>query len=133
MKVCKFCNKDMNKIDHHNPELFDVYLCEDCLAPDYTTRYREIYHAGEENLLAVTVRVDEYYVVMNHAFNYTTKRTNFTIVYKNPIGEITGSLDLEPLIWDSDIPVCDFDQILNLPFHDPVALKQKLQVYILFS
>lgn len=134
MKICKFCNKDMNKIDHHNPELFDVYLCEDCLAPSYATRYRELYRAGEEELLAVTVRLDEFYVVINHAFNYTTKRTNFTVVYKNAIGAITRSLDLEPITcWDSDLPVCDLDQVLSLPFDDPAALKHKLQVYALFS
>ena len=123
----------MNKIDHHNPELFDVYLCEDCLVPDYSTLYREIYHTGEKELLAATVRLDEYYVVLNHAFNYTTKRTNFTVVYKNSIGAITNGLDLEPLTWQHDLPACDFDQILSLPFHDPEALKHKLQVYILFS
>jgi hypothetical protein len=133
MKICRFCNKDMKKIDHHNPDLFDVYLCVDCLFPDYMTRYRELYRRGQDDLLAVTIRIDEFYVILNHQFNYTTRRTNYSEVYKNVIGEMVQSVDLQPLTWTSDLPVCDVDTVLKLPFHDPAALKRKLQIYVLFS
>lgn len=133
MKICRFCNKDMNKIDHHNPDLFDVYLCVGCLQPEYHTRYRELYRRGEDDLLATTIRIDEYYVILNHHFNYTTRRTNYSEVYKNDIGEIVQSVDLQPITWTSDLPAVDVDTILKLPFGDPASLKRKLQLYILFS
>jgi hypothetical protein len=133
MKICRFCNKVMRTIDHNNQDLFDVYLCEDCLLPDYSTRYRELWRAGEGELLAVTIKLDEYYVVINHAFNFVTKRTNFSLIYKNPIVIIPNSLHLEPITWNSELPACDVDYILDLPFHDPTVLKRKLGVYVLFS
>lgn len=132
-KVCPFCHKNMAKIEHHNPELFDVFLCENCLFPDYMTRYRQVYYANEQELLATTIRIDEYYVVCNYAFNFSSKRTNFTTIFKNVIGALTNSLDLEPLTWDSDEPVCDLDLVINLPFHDPALLKSKLRLYTLLS
>jgi hypothetical protein len=123
----------MEKIGHRNTDLFDIYLCQNCLSPNYTTRYREIYRAGESDLLATTIRVDEFYVILNHHFNYTTRRTNYSEVYKNDIGEVVASVDLKPLTWTSDLPVIDVNVVLKLPFHDPAAIKQKLRFYILFS
>lgn len=111
----------MYKTAHHNSDLFDVFVCHDCLLPDYKSRYRELYRVGRSDILAANVRLDEFYVVLNYQFNYTNKRTNYTTIYKAvPKRSV-------------DTPVCDVDLVINLPYHDPAALKRKLRLYALFS
>lgn len=129
---CGFCDRIMEKIEHQNKDLFDVYLCENCI-PGFSTRYRQLFYKGEAELLAATIRIDEYFVVLNHAFNYTSRRTNYTKIYKKVIGELNDSLDLEPLTWGPDLPVFELDFILRLPLHDIAACRQKLSIYTTFS
>ena len=134
MKICRFCNKNLYKISHHNPDLFDMFLCSNCLFPTYHSQYRELYFFAEEELLAASFRLDEFYVVLNYSFNFTNKRTNYTTIYKNSIGSIDTSVDLQPIIWDRGFPlVCDIDHIVEFPFQDPAKLKVKLQIYTLFA
>lgn len=121
MKICCFCSKEMQKVGHHNTDLFDVYVCQDCLFPDYRSQYRELYRIGQNDILAANVRIDEFYVVLNYQFNYTNKRTNYTTIYRGAPKQLV------------DTPVCDVDLIINLPYHDPAALKRKLRLYTLFS
>jgi hypothetical protein len=132
-KVCGFCNKPMEKTDHTNKDMLDVYLCAGCIKPDFDTRFRQVFYPNENELLATQFRLDEFHVVMNYAFNYTNRRTRYTTIYKKAIGFMYSSLDLEPLTWDTDHPVHDFDTVLQFPFHDPALLKRKLQLYTLFS
>jgi hypothetical protein len=132
IQQCGFCNKQMEKIEHANKEMFDVFLCEGC-QPNYTTRYRQLFYKGEFEVLATTIRIDEYFVVLNHSFNFTSRRTNYTKIYKKIIGELNDSLDLEPLTWGPDLPVFDLDFILSLPLHDVAACRQKLSIYTTFS
>lgn len=133
IKPCGFCGQIPEQIDHANRDLFDIYLCVGCIKPDYDTRYRQVTYKGYPDALAITFRIDEFYVVMNYFFNYTTRRNNYTTIYKKPLGNIDSSIDLEPIIWDPDLPVCDLDMVLEFPFHDPALLKQKLQIYTVFS
>ena len=100
---------------------------------DVYPQFRQVFYKDEDALLATTFRIDDYYVVMNYAFNYTTKRTNYTKIYKKILGIFKTSVELEPVTWESDLPVCDFDAIIKLPFHNPTLLKSKLQLYTLFS
>lgn len=130
---CGFCNKIPEQVDHANREMFDVYLCAGCKKPDFDTRYRIVCYKGYPDILAVTVRLDEYYIILNHNFNYTTRRTKYTTIYKKVIGSINYSLDLEPITWGPEEPVCDLDFLVKLPLHDPAAVKRKLQIYTLFS
>lgn len=129
---CGFCDKPMRKIEHVNKDMFDIFLCEGC-QPGLTTRYRHVLYTGREGILATTVRIDEYFVILNYAFNFTTRRTNFTKVYKHILGELNDDLDLEPLQWTPNEPVFDIDFIIRLPLHDIAACKQKLAIYTTFS
>lgn len=133
VNTCQFCNKNINKTDHHNPELFDVYSCRGCLLPDFNTLFRQIAYPGQLEVLATTIRIDEYFIVINYSFNYTTRRSNYTTIYKKFIGLMESSFDIDPITYDADRPVHDFDTTLDLPLHDPVLLKKKLQLYTLFS
>ena len=130
---CSFCNASPNKIDHVNRDLFDIYLCGGCLKPNFDTWFRQVCYKGYPDILAITFQIDEYYVVVNYAFNYTTKRTSHTTIYKKAIGALDSDMSLEPITWDTDLPVCDLDMIVNFPFHDPALLKQKLRTYTVFS
>lgn len=112
--------------------MFDIYVCVNCLLPSYKSRYREIYRINENDLLASTLRLDQYYVVLNYAFDYQTRRSNYTTIYLNPVGIDDAHLGLKPIL-DQDAPVCDLDIVIKLPYHDPVALKQKLQTCVVFS
>lgn len=131
---CGFCDQLMEKIEHTNKDMFDVFLCEGC-QKGYTTRFRQLLYKGEYEILAETIRIDEYFIVLNYSFNYTTRRTNFTKIYrsKEMIGEMNGDLELEPMMWTPNLPVFDLDFILRLPLHDVAACKQKLSIYTTFS
>ncbi len=132
IQECGFCDQLMEKIEHTNKDMFDVFLCEGC-QKGFGTRYRQIFYAGETELLATTLRIDEYFVVLNYAFNFTTRRTNYTKIYKKVIGELNDSLDLEPITWGPDEPVFELDFIISLPLHEIAVCKQKLAIYTTFS
>lgn len=131
---CGFCNKSMDIISHTNSDLFDIYLCEGCIKPGFDTRFRQVCYKDEEYVLATTIRLDEFFIVLNYAFNYTNRRTNYTQVYrKNVIGELNDSLDLQPITWGPDLPAFDLDFIMILPLHNPAEAKRKLEIYTTFS
>lgn len=134
IKECGFCSKPMEKLDHVNKDMFDIYLCQKC-QPDIITRFRQVFYTGREELLATTIRIDEYFIILNYAFNFTSRRTNYTKIYKGKavIGELNDDLELEPLMWTPNLPVFDLDFILRLPLKDPAACKQKLSIYTTFS
>jgi len=115
MGKCGFCHKELEIVNHTNSDLFDVYLCEKCLEPEFGTRYREVSYKGQKEILATTIRIDEYYIVLNYNLNLSAQRTNFTQIHKGIV-----------LIFDLDF-------ILRLPLHDPALAKRKLQIYTTFS
>jgi len=130
---CGFCHKTPDIVNHTNSDMFDIYLCEGCL-PDFNTRFRQVCYKGETEVLAITIRLDEFFIVLNYKFNFTSKRTNYTQIYrKGVIGELNDSLDLQPITWGPDVPAFDLDFVLQLPLHDPALTKQKLQIYTTFS
>lgn len=118
-RICSFCNQPMKKIDHVNKDMLDIFLCEDCLKPNFTTRFRQVFYSGDDDLLAIQFELDEFHVILNYHFDFNSSRTNYTKIYKNIVG--------------SHSPACDLDTIPRLPFHDPYLLKQKLRLYTLFS
>lgn len=132
---CKLCNGIAPKIEHANANIFDIYACTGCQAPTYQTRYRMIFHKNDPvDPLAITIRLDDYYIILNYGWNfgYPERKTKRSIVYKRIIGELYESSDLDPITWDSDSPVLDFNFIIELP-QGAGPLKQKLQIYTLFS
>lgn len=133
MKSCAFCQKEMSLVDHANKDLLDVYICADCQQPEHDTRYRQICYKDEEPVLATTIHIDDFYVILNYAFSFITRRTNFTTIFRKAIGAIDSDLDLAPIVWIPSLPVVDLDIIIRLPYHDIKALKKKLQIYTLFS
>lgn len=132
IQECGFCDQLMEKTEHVNSKMFDVFLCAGC-QPGFDTRYRQVFYYGEYELLATTIRVDEYYIVLNYSFNYTTRRTNYTTIYKKVLGTLDANMDLEPITWGPDLPFADLDFIVDLPLHDIPALKEKLSIYATFS
>lgn len=112
---CGFCHKPLEIVNHTNSDLFDVYLCEGCLSPEFYTRFRRVCYKGKKEVLANTIRIDDFYVVLNYSFNFPGSRTNFTQIHKGI-----------KLIFELDF-------ILRLPWHDPALIKQKLQIYTTFS
>lgn len=127
-KICGFCNQLMKKVNHTNGDVIDLFECFQCIKPSFDTRFRQIFYPGESELLATQFRIDEFHVILNYSFNFGTRRAKYTSIFKKSIGYGEG---LEP--YDLDQPVYDFDTVLTLPFHDPVLLKSKLQLYTLFS
>ncbi len=128
---CGFCNKIPEIINHTNSDFLDVYLCEGCLKPNFETRFRHVTYKGYTEILATTIRIDDFFVVLNYAFNFTNRRTNYTQIFKKVIGTIGA--DIEPITFGPDRPVCDLDWVIELPSHDPALLKQKLRIYTTFS
>ena len=130
---CQFCHKELEVINHTNSDLLTIYLCEGCRLPEYYTRFRCVTYKDSEHVLAITVTLDEFFIELNYAFNFTNRRTNYTKIYKNVIGELDTSLDLAPITWGKGDPVCDLDFVVSFPLHNPALVKQKLQIYTLFS
>jgi hypothetical protein len=120
--ICKFCNQQLQRIDHTNQDVFDIFLCENCLKPNFATRFRQVYYKGREELLAETVRIDEFFVIINYKFNLTTNRERYTVIHKSATGHFSASKK-----------VVDINTIIDLPFHDPEAIKAKLRTYTVFS
>ena len=105
----------MDMVSHTNSELFDIYLCEKCTNTDFYTRYRRVCYKGNSEVLATTIRIDEYYIVINHCFNLVSQKNNYTQIHMG----ITRVFEL--------------DFVLNLPLHDLALSKRKLQIYTTFS
>lgn len=117
---CRFCNREMDQVEHTNSDIFDVYLCTGCIKPEYDTRYRLLFARDGTECLASTIRIDEYYIILNHNFHMQNIRHVSTTVHKH--------VDLK-----KDQRVFELDFILDLPLHDPALCKQKLQIYTTFS
>jgi hypothetical protein len=115
MHECGFCHKELEVVNHTNSDLFDVYLCENCMKPGFYTRFRKVCYKGYPEVLATTIRIDEFYVVLNYCFHLSSQRSNYTQIHKG----ITLVFDL--------------DFILHLPLHDPALTKRKLEIYTTFS
>lgn len=130
---CPFCHQELEIINHTNSDLLDVYLCQGCRLPEFSTRFRCVTYKNEKYILATTITLDDFFIELNYAFNFTNRRTNYTKIYKGIIGELDSSLDLTPITWASGNPVCDFDFIMKLPLHDPASTLQKLRIYTTFS
>ncbi len=118
--MCGFCKQEMDQTQHTNSDMFDVYLCVGCIKPEFDTRYRLLFAKGGEDCLASTVRIDEYFIILNHNFYPQSLDHHYTTVHK--------SVDLK-----SDRLVFTLNFILDLPLHDPALCKQKLQIYTTFS
>jgi hypothetical protein len=131
--ACGFCQKELEIVNHTNSDRLDIYLCEGCLRPDFDTRYRIVTYKGFPEPLANTIRLNDYFIVINYAFSFIDKRSNYTKIYKKVIGEFNDSLDLEPITLGRDKPVCDLDLTLRLPLSNPSLALQKLQIYTTFS
>ncbi len=131
--LCGFCNQAMDQIGHTNSELFDIFLCEGCIRPDYDTRFRKLFTKDSNECLANTIRINDYFIVLNYKFTLVESKANYTKIYKKVIGEFNDQLDLKPLTMSVDTPVFDLDFILHLPLHDPGLALQKLQIYTAFS
>jgi hypothetical protein len=128
---CGFCDRIMEKSEHQNKGLFDVYLCKDCI-PGFSTSYRQLFYEGETELLATTIRIGEYFIVLNHAFSFTNPKSHYTLIYKRVGDAANDPLSLEPE-WGPEPPVFELDFILELPLHDIAACRQKLSIYTTFS
>ena len=134
MKTCGFCNEEMSLLNKTYQTLFDIYTCIDCQKSKFKTLYKETYYAGDNERLLTQIRVDEYYVIQNYKFNYTSKRQNYTTIYVRFLGLISPySVDSEPIAWTPAEPALILDGIIDLPMDNPLAIKEKLQTYILFS
>lgn len=130
--ACRFCNKPVLRIeDHSGKGIFDLYICKDCLKPIYNSTYRQLHIINKVDLLVDSIQLDEYYIIRYHKSLSHVSRSNYTIIYRDILGAIENSTDLEPIVTRK--AVCEIDHILELDFTDIAALKQKLSVYTLFS
>ena len=132
-KICVFCQQEMKKMKHHNEDLLDVFMCSDCLEPNYSTFYRQCFYADGDKVLATNFRFNDYFVVINYAFNFTTRRIEYTTIHKNAIGFIANALNIDPVTHDTDRPVLDVPFTIDFPLNNPALLKSKLDLYTLFS
>lgn len=130
---CVFCNKVPPKIEHANNKYLDVYVCTSCLGPEYNTKFREIANVGESVILADSIRIDDFYIIRNFEYNPTYMKANYTRIYRDIIGCLDTSNDMEPLSFRRDPLICQLDIIIELPWYDLELCKQKLQIYTTFS
>jgi hypothetical protein len=118
-KICGFCNKELC-IDK-DAYVLKVYSCTHCI-PDFNTRFRMAFEK-DGRLLSKIIRIDEYYVVIFYDKIETT-------IYKSILSNINNDMTL---IYENSKPAHIFNYILELPYHDPALLKNKLQTIVLFS
>jgi len=117
-KICRFCNKEMSLEKNYQ---LQVYSCIRCI-PDFNTRFRLAFEK-DGKLLSKIIRIDEYYAVIFYD-------TITTTIYKSTLPNIYN--DMTP-IYENSKPAHIFNSILELPYHDPALLKNKLKTIVLFS
>ena len=98
-----------------------VYSCKNCLT-NFITRFRLAFDL-KSKLLSKIIRIDEYYAVIFYD-------TITTTIYKSTLPNIYN--DMTP-IYENSKPAHIFNSILELPYHDPALLKNKLKTIVLFS
>jgi hypothetical protein len=128
--MCGLCLCPLVLQDHPGSSLFDLYLCRDCQLPQHATLYRQIFHTRESIILADSLRVDEYHIIRYYQPAQPNGKTNYTIIFKNALGMLSDS-DIEPLSLAK--PVCEIDQLIDLPMTDIKLLKRKLETWTMFS
>lgn len=114
---CHFCNSELKNTALVKPlkEVFLLYECSAC--KPHEVLYRELYDDEDSSkLLADAIRIDEYLIIRNYQTNITefdisTRDNNFTNVIS--LFKING-------IW-------------KIPFTDIEMVKQKLNLYVVFS
>jgi len=157
--TCKFCNKQLI-ID--NPKAFMsfgsvskteetmtryvMYICNLCRSPVYDSMYKEVYsqesythkvngQLGETvttyALLAKAALIDDFYVILANDYHLGHLKCPYTRIYKDIVGTVAHSIELEPITQYP--PVCHLDYLIDLPFDNIEALKNKLNTYTLFS
>ena len=135
-KICGFCDKELSLLNQ-NDRLFDIFICDACQKPDFNTMYRQTYRSSDGVLLSESLFIDEFYVTWQHHYLYTkyhgAECCGITSIYKAPIGIIYSHPDPEPITWDWTNPVFCLNGIVELPLKDPRLLKNKLQIYTMFS
>jgi len=106
--ICHFCNSMLRNTAPADDlkETFLFYVCNGCQPREVI--YRELYDNDTKDLLADAIRIDEYYIIRNHHSNETFFDKNHITFFK-----MKG-------IWK--IPSTDIDTV-----------KQKLQIYSIFS
>ena len=157
--TCPFCTKELTLDNDHiqitmgavgngidTLSKYELYVCHLCQSPVYDSMYKELYSRDSMTLIIDGVRgetivtkkllvkaalIDEFYVIVGTDYHLGHKRNPFTSIYKNIIGTVGHSIDFEPIT--ANKPVLDLDYILDLPFDNIPALKNKLQTYTVFS
>lgn len=108
--------------------VFDVWRCENCLAPQYKSLYRQLYYKNKSYILTDSLSLEDYYVIRYFQPPSPGRRYGYSVINKN----ILGTLDTFEPISFSRI-VCEIDHIIDLPTLDPVLMLQKLDLYATFS
>ena len=134
---CIFCNDNLQYISE-GQDIFNVYACRDCQKPNHKTIYRQLYNSPNyksfndyKGLLSDSMRVDEYYVVRYYVPGSRGDRFNYTIIFKEALGFLESSPEMEPISLNK--PVCEIDHVIELPWHDIVLVKKKLDIWTTFS
>jgi hypothetical protein len=130
--ACGFCRKPLEFQERHSGDThFDLYICRDCQAPKHQTLYRQLYNKQGFVLLCDYVRIDEWFITRYYRPTSKGSKSNYSIIFKEAIGIIDGSVDMEPISLNK--PVCEVDCILDLPLNDIELLKHKLSIWTTFS
>ncbi len=123
--ICYFCNDVLkeNSIGNSNIKKYIVYCCEGC-CPNHKTVYRELRNLETLEIVCDSIRIDNYLILRNY-------RDSKTIFNKDIVVNLND--DLHPKFRTYPQPIYEMDGIWNATFNGIEYLKQKLQLYILFS
>ena len=127
-RICGFCR---GALKYKSANYFDLFLCRDCQEPKYTTLHRQVCYAGQTQLLADSLRINDFYVIRYFHPARPNERSNYTVIYKDILGAIDHSPDMEPITLTK--PVCDIDHLVELPMDNIELLIQKLSLWTTFS
>lgn len=129
-RCCKLCDRVLAVLEEHaGKDIFDLYVCRNCQHPKFHTMYRMLYYMGTSTILSDAVRIDEYYISRHYRPSYIASSN--TIIYKNIVGMLDSCPEMEPIILNR--PVCEFDYIIQLPWHNLELIKKKLDTWTTFS
>lgn len=115
--ICHFCNSELKDTagDGSLKEVFLLYVCHNC--KPHEVLYRKLYDENNNKLLADALRIDELLIIRNY-------QTNITEFYKT-IRELNNLPNTSGFY--------KMDGIWKIPSTDIEIVKQKLNLYIVFS
>lgn len=127
---CPFCSSEMTEV-YEKPinalhKVIDVYVCVDCLSPEYESYYKAVCNSENGLIHSDQFVINNFYVYRSHDVGKPR-----TAISKNITGILRTGIDVSAISLHP--PVCILPGVIDFDFSSIKELLNKLNTYIIFS